>query len=72
MVLTKALLMAKPCTCGRTPVKAKIKRGGWMAACPASVTCKHAPWTGPWSTEREAVEHWNATVADLPKKRGAE
>lgn len=55
-----------PCLCGRRPAVAKGKSGGgWIVACPASVTCRHAPTTGPHATEGQAVEAWNTLITSI-------
>lgn len=56
------------CLCGRIPVVAKGKGTGWVAACPAAVTCPHAPTSGRQATVDKAVEAWNAAIRSLQYK----
>ena len=53
------------CLCGRIPVAAKGKGTGWVVACPASLTCQHAPTSGRWPTLDKAVEEWNSAIRSL-------
>jgi hypothetical protein len=66
MAIKKAKTPPVPCLCGRRPVCAKGKSGGgWIVACPASVTCSHAPTTGLHATEDQAVEAWNTLITSI-------
>lgn len=57
------------CLCGKIPVAAK-KKGGWVVACPASLTCAHTPTSGNWPTLDQATEAWNNTIRSLLYKEG--
>lgn len=52
------------CTCGRIPVAAKVKGGGWIVACPAGPDCKNGRTSGKWPTLGQAVEKWNTAVRE--------
>lgn len=57
-----------PCTCGREPVTAKVKGGGWVLTCPAGLICKHHPTSGRWPREDHATAAWNTAIRVLKNK----
>lgn len=61
---------ASRCLCGRLPTVTK-GRGGWILACPAWRTCKHAPNGGRYATLPQAVDGWNFIIEFLRKKEAA-
>ena len=58
------------CLCGRIPTVSKGP-GGWILACPACQTCRHAPIGGRYRALPDAVNGWNYIVDFLKKKEAS-